>query len=899
MKRILIVTSILLLAGAGYFTYEKWVKHSNLTLWSFVLSDAFLVIEATMTEDITQLKSYPIWNVMEASSDFKNFHEGLSFLDSINGEGGFSAIFKKIPILTSVHKVSTSGIDFLFIAQLQNISQNTFSKVVIKRLKEQGYRFKTRNFTDFKISEISHGGKIFTFIFYKNFFLGSFTPYLVEDAIRTISDSDILSFKEKFTHLNTSKTRMDPSFYLNFEKTGDLLNTMFTTPPLLPLMTGNYALTMDSSIVQWSGFTDATEGRFSTHTDHQPSTFDMVEIVPENTAYFHHITSSDFAHWKTRHLEYLRAHDLKAKALQDSLERNYDFSVDQLFDLIDSEIGMAHLESTKSGDEQKLMILKVKDRKETLAFFTQLTQRIALKRKDAVYADSYSENEIRFLPIQNFPSAILGDLTGAFEQCFYMSHKNYLIFSNDLQQLKGLITSIREENTWGKSIRVNSFLRRIDDAANVSFYINIPKTWNSFIHHLKPHWAEHFKKNTSTYRSIELAALQFSYLDGRFFTNYTITQPIEKPKEIPQKRPDRSIRFTNRLISKPYLLKTHAYGNLDMIVQDNTSTIHYLDSNQKILWTKKLDGPIQGEIYPIDYYKNGKIQYLLATHQNVHMIDRTGSSIPHYPKTLPNAVEIHHINLIDYNLNRNYRIGITDADGNIYLTDKNLNPLDNWSPRNFNRPALLPLVHHRLKRKDVMISLQENGKINVMNRRGEFIRGFPFDAKKSLHKNYFMHSSNSLANSSLTVISTDGELMEINLEGKVIKQDQLIKTSVDAVFGLIPDINENSFIIVRKEKNSYAVFDETGTLLFQKNHSLGETILIQYYQFGAGKDLIILTDKQNKLLYVYDKSGRLITDDSLNSEHEVSLIYSSKKTEFQIFTSSDAHLEFHTFDFTH
>ena len=93
------------------------------------------------------------------------------------------------------------------------------------------------------------------------------------------------------------------------------------------------------------------------------------------------------------------------------------------------------------------------------------------------------------------------------------------------------------------------------------------------------------------------------------------------------------------------------------------------------------------------------------------------------------------------------------------------------------------------------------------------------------------------------------------------------------------------------------MLDDTGNLLFKKDYLSDGPILVQYYQFGAGKDLVIFTDVQNKALYIYDKSGNLITGNPLNSEHEVSLIYSAAKREFQVFTTWDENLELYTFSY--
>ena len=889
---------MLLLAGVGLFTYEKWMKQSNLSIWSFVPVDAAIVLEAEIIQDLNTFQGFSVSTVLEGSSGFANFRDGLSFLDSINGNGGFTAIFEQAPTIASIHKVSSSEIDFLFVIQLQNISQNTFANVVIRRLQEKGYRFKSRNYNNFKISEITSRGKILTYIFYKNFFLASFTPYLVEDAVRAINNSEMVAFKEKFTQLDEPGSRSVASVYINYQKFSEMLGAFTTDGAGFPVIAGKYELLLDSSFLQLSGFSYAKDGWIATHTE-QPATFDMAEVVPGNTAYFCHITSVAFAHWKEKQIEFLRSNYPKIKTYQDSLKKQYDFNADQVFDLVDNEIGIANLESPRSGDKQKLLILEVKDIQESLDFFSRLTERIMLVRGDSVYTESYSENEIRFLPIAEFPSTILGTMASGFEQCFFISYRNYLIFSNDLQELKNFITAVQEENTWGKSIRMNNFLERSNNAANVSLFVNIPRAWSNIQNVLKPEWDEHFKDNAPIYKSINMAAFQYSHLDGRYFTNYTFTQPVKKSGSIPETSAENGVRFTSKLITKPYLVRTHAHRNFDIMIQDSTNTVYYLDSNQKTLWSENVEEPIRGDIYSIDYYKNGKLQYVFATSTKVHIIDRTGTSIPGYPKSLslPKTSSIEHLNLIDYDRSRNYRIAITDRDGNVYLTNKDLQLLEGWNPRKLNRSALLPLDHARLGRADVIISLQENGVINLMNRRGEFKKGFPFDTKQAVSKNYYLRQSNALANSSITVISKGGELTELNLEGDVIRRDQLIKTSTDADFRLIPDTEGESFIIVRNEGNTYEVLDDTGNSLFKKDYLSQDPILIQYYQFGAGKDLVIFTDITNKSLYIYDKSGNLLTGNPLNSEHEVSLIYSSAKREFQVFATWGSNLKLYNFNY--
>jgi len=350
------------------------------------------------------------------------------------------------------------------------------------------------------------------------------------------------------------------------------------------------------------------------------------------------------------------------------------------------------------------------------------------------------------------------------------------------------------------------------------------------------------------------------------------------------------------LITKPFLLRTHAHKNFDILVQDSTYAIYYLDPDQNTLWTQNLEAKIVSDVYPIDFYKNGKTQYTFATKNKVHIWDRTGNAIPGFPKELP-SVTIQHLNLIDYDLSRNYRFAITDETGDTYLTDKELKVLEGWNPRKFSRNSIKPLQHQRLGRRDIMISVQQDGVINLTNRRGEDKSGFPFDTKKSLDNSYFLKTSNGLNNSSITIISKDGELIELTLEGAVIQKNQLLKITPESTFQLVPEHSGKSFLIIRNEGNKYEILDDTGNLLFSKDYFTEGKILIQYYDFGAGRDLVVFTDVFSESLYIYDKSGNLLTGNPLRSSSEVSILYSSANRAFKVFTTSGSSLEVYSFDY--
>ncbi|MEM6641995.1 MAG: hypothetical protein AAF616_03365 [Bacteroidota bacterium] len=893
MKKYLLIILVLLLACIGYLIYSKWVKDSNLSAWSFIPADAAAVFELELLKDYQTVSGYPIWKNLGKTPGISSIDHSISFLDSINGKGGFSTIFKDAPTLISIHKTASEGFDFLFVLDVQNISQNTFVGATLGRLKKAGYKFKSRNYKGYKISEVSNGQEIFASIFYKNYFLASFTPYLLEDAIRTIDGEQASFDQQQANGLETEQAGVI-KLHTRFQELTLLLKGI-SEEASLPFQYGKYTLNVDSTQFAASGITEPGGSWLTTHQK-APASFDMVEVVPENTSHLLHIASTDLNDWKIRQMDWIAVHQPLVKEIQDSLRKTYDFRAEQVLDLIDEEIGILQVESGALSEERRLCILETKNIDAALDFFNELTGRIVRSRGDTIYSETYSENEIRYLPIRNFPQTFLGDIAGDFAQCFYINHRNYLIFSNNLQELKSVIASIQEEETWGKSLGVNAFLEEVNKTANLSLYVNIPRSLGLIKNGLKASWSEHLEANIGSYQRFEFAAFQFSFLDGSYFSNFTFSQPDQASTTASTVSPEAGLQFASKLLSKPYLLKTHAYRGFDILLQDSTNAIYYLDPEQNTLWTAELEARIVSQVYPIDFYKNGKIQYAFATTGQVHIWDRTGQSIPGYPKQLDSG-PIMHFGVIDYDLSRNYRFAVTDDSGKTFLTDKELNPLEGWNPKTFKREAIQPLAHQRLGRRDIMLSIQEDGIINMTNRRAENMPGFPFDTGHDLSNGYFLKASNGLSNSTVTVLSESGELVEISLEGNVIQKNQLLKTSANARFRLIQDVKGKSFLIARKQENQYDILDDTGNLLFTKNYFTENELIIQYYQFGAGRDLIVFTDPTSQALYIYNKTGALLTGNPLKSAHEVSILYSTVNREFKVYTTTGSNLELYTFKY--
>lgn len=898
MKKLLILIAILLLGGIGYFTYFKWVKNANLTNWSFVPQNAILVYETpTPIATLDGIRETGIWKNISSIPLFSNAADNLDSFDTLAGNDVFKNLFAKTNTLISLHPVSSEDFDFLFIVDIDNLSKHAFVSGALAKYKNKGFNKKTREYLGFTITEYKDpkGADNFTFIFYKNYFIGSFSAFLVEDAIRTVSNEDVESFAKKYSELQkVSKLEKDEgNIYFNFSRFPSLLNGLLkTNVSFAPAKSAFLDLKIADQYINMSGFTFMDEPtEFLNMLSQNPgSSFDMAEIIPNQTAWAFHYNLSDIPKFASKSESFFTISDSKVLSKRQQLIAKNEFDVSFIYNLIDEEIGLITLEPSRPGRHDQYLFLEIKDMGEALRFFNSVGERRAASNQDTVYVERFGNYEIRKLPIDEFPYALLGDIALGFENTYYLQYRNYLVFSNNLLQLKNFTMAIENEDTWSKSLKIKKMLDQSNKAANFSLFINTPRAWNQITGNLKDSWGAFAKEYQFPLRNMEFLSLQFSAVDNKFYTNFTAHQPYIPNSSIPDKINIRqTVSLADFIITKPYIITNHNTKEREIVVQDSAYQLHQFSNDFEPIFSISIDDRIISNIQQIDYYKNGKLQLAFATKTGVHIKDRTGEYLPGFPKSIQGDKNIAFFSIIDYDNSKNYRFGIVDVKGNVYLTDKDLKPLNGWNPKSFDSPLTGPIKHYRIGRTDVMVAIQENGKINVINRRGEFLEKFPINLDTNLSGAFFMKETNDLNTSSIHLITESGEAMELSLSGNLISREQFYKPSANTSFKLLTDISKETFVVIRQTERKYEVLSEKGEVLFEKDYFTDRPLYTQYYKLGGGTNYMVFTDPGGDYLYIYDMSGKLVTGRPLTSSLPISML--KIENEYQIYRCVDKNLE--------
>lgn len=84
----------------------------------------------------------------------------------------------------------------------------------------------------------------------------------------------------------------------------------------------------------------------------------------------------------------------------------------------------------------------------------------------------------------------------------------------------------------------------------------------------------------------------------------------------------------------PFRVKNTGTGKVNTISQNKDNSIVLKDENGKELWKKALGAKLCGMVGEVDFYRNGKIQFLMVEGSKVHLIDRLGKEVEGFPMTL-------------------------------------------------------------------------------------------------------------------------------------------------------------------------------------------------------------------------------------------------------------------------
>ncbi|CAN5602114.1 hypothetical protein BH23BAC1_BH23BAC1_09240 [soil metagenome] len=916
LKRSLILVIVLFLAivgAGGYVYYHYWFKSSKVEVWSLIPGNAIAVYESKNTiENWNTLQQKELWTTLASLPSFQNINQSLSSLDSISGKAGdLDKLLKSNPLYISVHKTSKESLGYLFYIEILDLEKYSIANQLIKAFRlDTQLKTDTRTYHGEIITELKNSklGKTFSYIIYKDHFVGSFYPVLVEDVIRNLEVEEHPSFKDQNASLFTinSNSFDEENLYINQEKLKDFLS-VFTEPGGLNKEIYNsfsrssrLSLDFKDNYLSLNGYTIPGEGEFGfylqTFKDQSPQPIEVENLVPNRTATFLHYTFENGLDWYKNLIFYWQKKDPSQIKKSEELKNKFSLEPSKYFKWMAGEIGLATLASVEPRNPDKLLFIKTNDINEAANQLKKLTAAAEGSVQDSIYSEIFADISIYLLNIQEFPSKLLGDNFTGFPLTYYAFTGNYLVMGNSSQVIKSMLADREADNTWGKSVALTEFRENYISDANISYIVNTDRAWNLLLANLNSSWKKYFNTQVSHYKNLKLLSLQLTNTGDRFYTSIVLNNEAsyKQEKNLKNFQLASNLSVDAPIITKPFFIKKAGGKTSEVIFQDSLFNIYKVSLDGSIIWKDSIGEAIVGGIHEVNFNKDSQKNYVFTTTTAFHVLSIDGEYVPGFPHQLNTEVEF--MSVIDYDQSKNYRFLISSHKGELYMLDRDMAMLEGWRPRNLNfKPSAAP-SHLRIRGKDCIISLQENGFLHVMNRRGELYHGFPVDLQGIYKNPVFIETGPTFAQTILTTISDKGEFIKLNLEGKLIRREQLYRPSKETKFTLCIDEFKKDYIIARQEQGILTLLDKRGEVILEKDYITSGILDIQYFNTGFEKQIYAVTDKIQEFTYLYDHSGTLINFRPIESGHEVELTYSEPGEKYEVMANYDS--KFSVINFT-
>lgn len=495
---------------------------------------------------------------------------------------------------------------------------------------------------------------------------------------------------------------------------------------------------------------------------------------------------------------------------------------------------------------------------------------------------SSGDHIIRRINIKDLLPTLYGKIFSGIQREYYTILNGSAVFALSPDDLIQLIHYYDTGKTLDLNDNFKLFSTNMIRSSNLTFQLHLRSFLEMLPKYLEKNTASGFLDAKSVLKNFQYMALQFHRENSMFYTSFALEYNNDFKEE---NLALWKIQLNDSIVGKPFLVKDHRNGKYDIIVFDRSDWMYFIDYNGKILWTKRLPSLPISKIYQVDYYKNGKIQYLFNTANNLFLVDREGHFVGEYPIPLrPEATN--GISVYDYSDRKDYRIMVAQADEKIYDYTIKGNPVRGWGYPRMPDITVQPVYRLLTGHKDYIIITDIHNNVKIVNRRGRERIYLKSSFQKAKNSAYYLNSTNNKG----IILTTDekGQLVYISSSGKV-SYTNFGNFSPDHYF-LYDDFNGDfikDFIFIDHKK--LIVFNRFQKVLFTYTFSSDIDVQPEFFSLGDRQKVLGVVASHENTIYLFDNQGNILigrgltgatpfTVGSLNRSGDINLITAAGNT---------------------
>ncbi len=869
---------LMVVAGVLYLFNTKTTHQGN--LWQMLPNTPALVLQTDHAGDFLAKfnKNNEIWEALIRTKGFKPVYRKLTFVDSIfNTNKQWIEQFRQGELFAAVYPEKNR---FLFLLQSKELPRIETIKNFLEKSLGTGFVVIYKHRGNFPVTVI----KIFNIVTGKSYWLWKMYGTLLFATQKSLMAASISGYTMQEMHFSdnygfkivkkTSGKLVDARLFIYYPNLGQLFSGLTNSKHKnIAMSISRFAewsetdLMVNSKDIIFSGYTQANnKNSLSRFKSQQPVSLNAYTLFPFNSTYSYSQGFSNFSNYTGNKIAY------KFKPI-------YQKDIESFIKLTGNDVSLVSNALNSNEIPQKTWaIIKMKDSPRIV----QLLKNLATKSGNHKLYRS-GNYVIRKINIDNFLSGIYGQRFSFITQNYYCIINGFAVFANSSGDLTNLIHYIETGKTLDLDENYKSFSNNLAGTSNILILIR-PRTPPGLISYfLNKKAAASLSENYESFlKNIQGVAFQYSHDASLYYTNFYLRyNKAFKEGNLALWK----IKLNDAIVGKPFLVKDHESKKYDIIVFDRGNRMYLIDHRGKILWTRRLPQLPLSSIYPVDFYKNGKIQYLFNTKDDLFLIDRKGRFVAGYPIAVhPHATN--GLSLFDYTHRKDYRILLAQADKRIYDYTLNGDQVKGWQKPQMQVFVSQKVIRLLANRKDYIIINDEANHVKIVNRRGKQRIYLRAPVNKAKHSDFYVNKTNNKG--LILTTNTSGKLVYISTNGKLRFTD-FGKFSPDHYF-LYDDFNGNGsmdFIFV--DHNKLKVFDRFKRLLFSYTFNENITVQPEFFSLGDRQKVLGIVASQEKAIYLFDSKGNILinrgltgeipfTVGSLNNNREVNIITATGST---------------------
>jgi hypothetical protein len=892
------VSSVLIL----FFGYLLLLRHDmeRADPLNAIPQDASVVIkiQGSLNSLRPVLDENKIWRELLDFPSVRKLNFNFLKLDSLLSDNHQVAdIMKESNLLLSFHPSGKNKISYIVFIELLTgnnekrvenlIETSTKGRAEITDRKYSGTRIRDVIFLEKKSID-------FSYAFSHGLFMISPSGILIEESIKQLEQQNNSILTSGFMQVSESAGQnVEANIFINYRIFPKMLSLLLKEKYKNDLREfDDFAdwAELDASIrediILLNGFTATDKSRneyLDIFQDQLPQKIEIEKVLPEQTVAFLVFSIQDIQRLRKQYKSYLKSHGVleNYEAEINSVNKQYEINLEEMFySFMDKEAGIFLTDNKNyDRDQNTFFILKTLSQKQAEDNILDIITKAAVKDKISSqdYIQYYQiDNETKIkiyrMPVPFLAAKLLGRLFEGIPNQYCTFYDNYLIFGNSIQSLARYVHANLLQNNLGSDLEFNKYSNFMSTRANIYFYMDIPRSTELIQRYLNDKESNQLDENKDNFKNFHALAVQITNEDNLFYNNIFLTYASDErnePQTVWESRLDNPFDF------KPKILINHNTQEKEIFIQDKDYFIYLINSSGRILWKLKLESPVMSDIFQIDYYNNGKLQYLFNTKTRIHLIDRNGNNVEKYPIILRSPAT-NGMAVFDYENNKDYRLFIATDDREIYAYSKEGQTLKGWSHGKTEQILHRPVHHFRLAEKDYIVCADAYSTY-ILDRKGETRVNVKAHFPVSGNNDFRTDFNSPGIKPRIAITDTSGHIHFIYFDGSA--EELICGEFTGNHYFEFTDLNgDNKKEFIYADGNELKVYNLDKKLKFSRQFKSEISFAPVIYQFSDTNFKIGITCSETNDIYLINNDGSIYQGFPLKGSTQFSITNFGRST---------------------